>query len=106
MEPHHHRTLGSFIQGLGPNIQVLAILIFGPVAVRNTNLPPGSFPVKHRAHEAVGMGVIHPPILPGRERFRHLEPLGFSVGNTVESVSAIHLKAPHFTRNSFHNGCI
>ena len=86
VEPHDDRLLRILVQSFRPDVQILAVLVHGPVAVGHQQLGAGGVLRHQRADEAIGGGVLDPLPLGGNG---HLEPIGVGVGNTLEYVFAV-----------------
>ena len=101
VEPDHHRALGLRVQGLGPHVQILAVLVLGPIAVGDLHFTRSGFPVQDGADIAVGKGVPNP--LPRGNGLGHLEPFGVRVLNAMEGIGAVHHKPAQLSSLRLHH---
>ena len=83
MEPDNDRIFCLFIQRLCPDIEVLAVFILRPVAMRNEQFSVGSVLIHQRTYEAVGCRFFH--TFPFGFH-RHLEPVGMGIRDTLENI--------------------
>ena len=102
VEPDHDGFLGGGIDGGAPYVQILAVLVLGPVAVGHHHLALGGLPVQHGADVAVREGVLH--ALPGRGRRGGLEALGVRVLDAVEGIGAVPEEAPELSGLGLDDG--
>ena len=91
VEPHQHGAL-PVIQPRGPDVQVQAVLIHGPVPVGHIQLPVGPVIGQEGADEAVAGGIED--AVPFLHRLRRVEALRFRVGDSFENAQAVLFIAP------------
>ena len=59
VEPDYHGLFRIFVQCVCPDIQILAMLVHGPVAVGDKQFSVRGFLAHERAHEAIGGGLFY-----------------------------------------------
>ena len=87
VQPDEHRLFCRRIERLRPDVEVLAVLVERPVAVRNHQLVVRLVLLEHRADIAVRERVLD--ALPRLHRLRLLEALCIGVFHTVKRVNAV-----------------
>ena len=100
VDPHKNRMLRFPVQCFRPDVQVLAVFILRPVAVRYHQLAVGSFLVHQRAHKPIGGRLFH--TLP-RGFHRHLETVCVCVGNALEDILSVTVVTFQLSGGSFND---
>ena len=95
VQPNEHGLFGVRVKMLRPDIEVLAVLIERPIAVRHHQLVAGLILLQHGAHVAVSQRVFD--ALPRLYRGRLVETLCIGVFYAVERICAVKLKTAQLT---------
>ena len=85
-----------------PQIQIQAVLIHRPVAVRHVKLAVGPGKRKLRADKAEAAGVEH--IRPALRGLRRAKTLRSGIGDALENEDIIRYIAPHLSPRGLHHG--
>ena len=90
VEPDKHRSLFPVAPG-GPDVQIEAVFIHGPIAVRHIQLAPGRIVGHQRTDVAVAAGIQHS--FPGIDRLRRMEPGRLRIGDSLENFKSVLFKS-------------
>ena len=103
VNPDDDRLLRALIERIGPDVEVLAVFIHGPVAVRNEKLGGWCVLLQKRADKPIGCRVFHTfPV--GRHRL--VEAFCLGIWDAAECIDPIVVKTLEFSGCCLENRCV